>query len=261
MRYTAKRAALTVLVLAAAVTFTYSEQKPGPVPVAVPKVWDDAALASFLVPLVDAGRTPVLPAAEYYYRIPARPIYKNYPVYHPDREPPGYLEWLKQQEPEVAFDVGKLRAEADWVAAGELVYDTPVSFGRERMAEVRDAAWYRQGGVPLAKDGTVSFFRYVVRKKGEVELGSSSCAGCHTRVLPDGAVIKGAQGNFPHGRAGLGRPPAEARKDEKKFLERMRLGARREFGVPWLQPDPLARLDEMSVRRHRRGPWGGPARR
>src|SRR5260221_9016627 len=39
-----------------------------------------------------------------YYRIPARIFYKNYPVYHPDREPAGYMEWLRKQEPAIAFD-------------------------------------------------------------------------------------------------------------------------------------------------------------
>ena len=28
-----------------------------------------------------------------------------------------------------------------------------------------------------------------------------SCAMCHTRVLPDKTVVKGAQGNFPFGKA------------------------------------------------------------
>jgi hypothetical protein len=40
-------------------------------------------------------------------------------------------------------------------------------------------------------------YYYVVRKKGEVELGVFSCATCHSRVLPDGTLIMGAQGNFP----------------------------------------------------------------
>jgi hypothetical protein len=38
---------------------------------------------------------------------------------------------------------------------------------------------------------------YFVRKKGTVEVGISSCASCHTRVMADGSVLKGAQGNFP----------------------------------------------------------------
>ena len=33
-------------------------------------------------------------AAEYYYKIPVRPIYKQYPVYAPGCEPAGYMDWL-----------------------------------------------------------------------------------------------------------------------------------------------------------------------
>ena len=55
--------------------------------------------------------------------------------------------------------------------------------------------------MPLTLEGTVPFYRYVVREKGKVELGSFSCGTCHTRILPDGTIVKGAQGNFPMGRA------------------------------------------------------------
>jgi hypothetical protein len=34
-----------------------------------------------------------------------------------------------------------------------------------------------------------------------VEIGANSCGMCHTRVMPDGSAIKGAQGNFPFDRA------------------------------------------------------------
>ena len=41
-------------------------------------------------------------------------------------------------------------------------------------------------------------FGYVVRHKGALEVGAlTSCASCHTRVLPGGSVVKGAQGNLP----------------------------------------------------------------
>ena len=42
--------------------------------------------------------------------------------------------------------------------------------------------------MPVAKDGTIPFARWVVRKKGVVELGSMSCATCHTRIIEDGKV-------------------------------------------------------------------------
>ncbi len=65
------------------------------------------------------------------------------------------------------------------------------------MAMVRDPAWYERHRVPLTTDGTMPFARYVVRAKGSVEIGNLSCAMCHTRVMPDGTAVLGAQGNFP----------------------------------------------------------------
>ena len=41
-----------------------------------------------------------------------RPVYKTYPIYAPGKEPADYLEWLKQQEPEIVFDAAKLKTEA-----------------------------------------------------------------------------------------------------------------------------------------------------
>ena len=70
----------------------------------IPKTWDDAAMATLELPLADPAASPKYPSAEYYYRIPVRPIYKSYPIYAPDREPPGYLDWLKQQEPVIIWD-------------------------------------------------------------------------------------------------------------------------------------------------------------
>ena len=46
------------------------------------------------VPLANPKFSPVHISEEQYYRIPARIIYKSYPIYRPDREPAGYMEWL-----------------------------------------------------------------------------------------------------------------------------------------------------------------------
>ena len=64
----------------------------------IPRVWDDAEMAGLQLPLVDSNASPKQVSSDYYYRIPVRTIYKNYPVYAPGKEPAGYLEWLKQQE-------------------------------------------------------------------------------------------------------------------------------------------------------------------
>ncbi len=57
------------------------------------------------------------------------------------------------------------------------------------------AGWCSE--LPIDVDGPMPFARWVVREKGEVELGNTACALCHTRVTPDGATIEGAQGNLP----------------------------------------------------------------
>src|SRR5215470_3467660 len=171
---------------------------------AIPKTWDDQAIASLEVPPADPTVTRTHVSADYYYRIPIRPIYKSYPVYAPGREPAGYEEWLKQQEPETVFDASKLKTEADWIKAGEAVFDAPIFYDvLVRAADVKDSLWHKKIGASAATDGSLPYFRYVVREKGKVELGTISCAMCHTRVMSDGTVIKGAQGNFPFERAGV----------------------------------------------------------
>jgi hypothetical protein len=208
----------------------------------IPKTWDDEAMASLEVPRADPAKSPTHVSADYYYRMPVRPIYKSYPVYAPGTEPPGYQEWLKQQEPEPAFDASKLKSEADWIKAGELVFEAPTSYNAiVTAANVSDPQWYEKTGTPVAKDGTLPWFRYVVREKGKIELGTTSCAMCHTRVLTDGTVAKGAQGNFPFEYA------AATFAKQLFTAERARIFERSFFAAPWINPDPLAKLDEMSL--------------
>jgi hypothetical protein len=208
----------------------------------IPRTWDDRAMASLELPPADPAVSRVHVSADYYYRIPVRPIYKSYPVYAPGKEPPGYEEWLKRQEPETVFDASKLKTEEDWIRAGELVFDAPIFYDAlVRAADVKDPLWYEETGARAAKDGSLPYFRYVVREKGKVELGTISCAMCHTRVMPDGAMIKGAQGNFPFELAGV-------HIAKRSFTpERLRIFERSFFSAPWVKPDPLAALDQMSL--------------
>jgi hypothetical protein len=72
---------------------------------------------------------------------------------------------------------------------------------------------------------------------------------CHARVMPDGTLLKGAQGNFPVDRVigyNLRQQAAEA-KDPDDFLKAIRLGQRAFFSMPWLKPDPIERIDRMSI--------------
>jgi hypothetical protein len=215
----------------------------------IPKTWTDAAVAALEVPLANPRYSPVHISEESYYRMPVRTTYRSYPVYHPDREPAGYMEWLKTREPQAAFNASKLQTHEDWIRAGEVVFNHPMSFGPVFFSagDLRDPVFFKETGMPVASDGTVPFARWVVRKKGVVELGSMGCNTCHTRVMPDGSVVPGAQGNNPGDRQGarLMRRAASAG-DPAAVLERVR-GFARQFEVPWLEEDPNRRARSMSL--------------
>ncbi len=156
------------------------------------------------IPLSHPQFSPKHINSSFYYRMPVRPIYKSYPVYYPDKEPPGYFHWLTQRQPELTWDPSTLHRQQEWTRAGEIVFDAPIAYGaigvgleNSRELFVRSRSWYEHVRPPVSKDGVLPFVRYVVREKGKVEVGMGACALCHTRVLPDGSVLKGGPGNFP----------------------------------------------------------------
>jgi len=228
----------------------------------VPETWDD--LREFDVPLANPAFSPEEVSWDYYYRVPWRPIYKSYPVYAPGREPTGYLEWLRQQPPEVIWGIDSegrshqpvLYIESDWTSAGEMVFEAPIAYDTApwgtsvvSVADVRDPAWYKATGAAVGADGTMPFARYVIRKQGLVELGQQSCAMCHTRVMADGTVVEGAQGNFPFDRAAAFRLERLANEtaDQAKLLEEARRYLRSAFSAPWSEPDPAAAVAGMPL--------------
>ena len=206
----------------------------------IPRTWDDAAMATLELPNARPKYSLRFVSADYYYRIPVRPVYRTYPVYPIDKEPPGYLDKLRQKPPVMEFDTAKLKTREDWIRAGKLVFDSPITFEAPiRTDDVRDPAFLSRTGVPLASDGSIPGLRYVVRKKGQVELGSFACGMCHTRVQPDGSIIKGAQGNFPGDRVVAFDYRRRAAKDREGVDKERAYDARATFGVPWGSPDPL----------------------
>jgi hypothetical protein len=217
----------------------------------IPKTWDDEALVSLELPLANPEASPKYVSSDYYYRMPVRAIYRSYPVYRPGKEPAEYMNWLKKQEPEVIFDASKLKTERDWIEAGETVFDAAIEFvsSGQLFSGVRDTSWYEKNQVPTTKGGILPFMRFVVREKGKVELGILSCAMCHTRVMPDGNVIKGAQGNFPDDRAfayEIRREAVQA-KDKDESLRDLRKTMRRSYAAPWLDDDPNGQPERMTL--------------
>lgn len=217
----------------------------------IPRTWDDEAMQSLEIPLAHPEVSPEYISSDFYYRIPVRPIYRSYPVYHPSKEPAEYMERLKLHEPQIIFDASKLKTERDWIGAGEIVFDAAIEFvsSGQLFSGVRDTSWYEKNQVPTTNDGILPFMRYVVREKGKVELGILSCAMCHTRVLPDGNVIKGAQGNFPDDRsfAYETRMEAAQAKDKDEPLKDLRKFMRRSYAAPWIENDPNRQPDRMTL--------------
>jgi RoxA-like, cytochrome c-like len=99
--------------------------------------------------------------------------------------------------------------------------------------------------MPVDRQGILPFYRYVVREKGKVAVTFDSCASCHTRVLPDGTVVKGAQGSIAFGKS-------YAYWIEQTPRHKLSDGARNEllqgYGAPWILPDPLEPLASATLR-------------
>ena len=127
---------------------------------AIPKTWDDAEMAALEIPLANPIGSPKQVPADYYYRIPVRPIYKSYPVYAAGHEPTGYLESLKHKDPIIYWDdkghAPTLETEADWINAGEAVFDAPIGDGGIGGSEptdlyVRDPKFLEMTGALVAE--------------------------------------------------------------------------------------------------------------
>jgi len=198
----------------------------------IPRAWDDDAVEGFELPLAQRDRTPRYMTAEQYYALTVRPIYRSYPAYAKGREPAGYLDSLRAKDPEVIFDPATLHTKEDWIQAGKLVFESDTQF-RPAPAEQPDASevpW------PVASDGRLPsfnpFYTYVIRTKGVLEGGINSCAGCHTRVMPDGSLLEGAQGSQD--------PPARPadllrlREMTPEAFGRRQARAWSIFGAPWV---------------------------
>lgn len=206
----------------------------------IPRTWDSIALADFMVPLPDTSVDVQLISEEYYYSLPTRTIYKSYPVYHPDYEPEGYLDLLRQLEPVEVFDPSKFVTEEDWIRAGELVFDAPHlffpvdhPFGAAGLAEV---------GIPMTREGVFPFRRYVVTPDG-LHMGVAACGNCHTRVMDDGSIIKGAQGNF-----NLDTLLVYALAQKLRLPENaLRALDRETFRAPWIDHPSQTQLDTLTV--------------
>ncbi len=196
----------------------------------IPKAWEDKAVEGLEVPLAQRDRSPRYMSAEEYYKLRVRPIYRSYPIYVKGREPAGYLDSLKRKEPEIIFDPSRLHSKDDWIAAGKLVFESGTTFFPSPEPPTVDALL-----VPIStvsKNGMLPGFlyRYTIREKGVLEVGFNSCAGCHTRAMPDGTFLGGTQGGLTPSKAEI----LSAKQETPDQVRRRLNNAWVDFGAPWV---------------------------
>jgi hypothetical protein len=215
-----------------------------------PRTWDSRALADWATPLASINVRPGHFSEDEYYRAPID-NYRTYPVYRPDREPPGYWESLLRKKPEPLIEVGRQAPTFDWIAAGNRVWneiDAPFLrlYDAESisMARSRDYVARNERRIVLRPDGTLAMYRWVITPRG-IALGVTACSSCHTRYLDDGTAIAGA---------GLAHRTTDALLDRMgdQLLrtsyagDLLQMASYRQFGVPWLRSDIHEKVKTMS---------------
>jgi hypothetical protein len=235
-----------LLTLAIAIAFAQSDSS-NTSPIVVPKAWADADLAEWATPLPVLGARPGLLSEAEFYKIPIRPQYRAYPVYHPDREPKGYWEWVQKQPPKPLLEPEKLHSQNDWLEAGRTVFqELYLAIGfPELIPLVRSASALRLAGIETLPDGTLPL-RWVVTPDG-IRLAGQGCQGCHARYLPDSTRIDGAPGNAMIRVPNLLQALTDKRRERSDAeLAQLRQLRYAQWAVPWLKDDLHAAIKSMS---------------
>jgi hypothetical protein len=240
----------TVFLVALLAAATLSAQRALPT-AAVPRLWTQAALAGWALPIAGVNATPNFYTEEEYYAAPVDEVL-TYPFYVKGREPAGYRESLRRRGPRPLIDASTLKTEADWLAAGRIAFDgmhlrefRTASPAAMAWADDPDLAAHQQ--VSVARDGTVPGVRWVVDHDGILKLTLSECSGCHRRLLPDGSVADGAQTNVRLGSLPVACFDADAAASRLTGRDVPPNESSYEaYGVPWLKDDINVRLKTMT---------------
>jgi cytochrome c553 len=211
----------------------------------IPKAWNDEALRSMTLPLAGLKVPVHYPPASWYYLIPERIIYRGYPVYLPSKEPRNYMAFLQAQEPEIV-DTSKLTTEGDWQRAGEAVFSNPENFGLLTIDDMHDPDAWDTFHFTTDWEGALPGWRYVIRKKGKIEIATTLCGSCHERVI-DGRTVAGPASTALNGAlaAYVLHRDLRAAKNWDAAAREMSMHQFSLFSVPWQKPDPAAKLEHM----------------
>jgi hypothetical protein len=222
-----------------------------PPAIVVPKIWDEHALETWATPIAGLGVPPSFVSEHDYYAAPIDDL-RTYPVYHPSREPKGYRDSLVRAGPKPIIEPANLRTKADWIEAGRRVFDELDDAGSRtddpsviaHFTDAKSVDAYRDASHDsMSKDGVLLDYRWVVDKDGKLKLSFSDCAGCHTRILPDGSLLAGAPSNFDISDA----PAVHTMLKQIAISPKLTKGEQfyAEYGVPWRTDDVHARFKTM----------------
>ena len=205
-----------------------------------PVTWDETALREWATPIAALNVRPGHFSPEEYHKAPIDNL-RTYPVYYPGREPAGYWEMLQSVGPKPLIEPATLTTDADWVRAGQRVFDEfDIAAFRvhdpKAIALARSPEGFAKSTVRPRADGTLPDLRWIPTPKG-VALGLANCASCHVRLMPDGTLLRGAPQNeqpSPIGRFGIGRWGASA---VELVGDNTAMAVWRSWAAPWIKDD------------------------
>jgi hypothetical protein len=220
----------------------------------IPRVWDEDALADWALPLAALGRPPTHMTAAEYYALPEENL-RGYPVYMPELEPEDYRTQIERAKPQPLFEPETLHTKADWIAAGQRIFEDWVVL-RTRdpkvVAMARDQAAMEAAGAGPLPDGTINGLRWLPTEDG-VALGMSNCSACHVLYLPDNTPVPGASSfaipnTFRNGLGGAIRRAAHTLPGEAPFALAGPIGswAYQAYAAPWVDDSAAELLESMT---------------
>jgi hypothetical protein len=224
----------------------------------IPRTWDEKALAEWATPISGINLRPNHISERAYYAMPVDNL-RTYPVYTPDKEPPGYWELLQKVGPKPLISPGELTTEADWIEAGRVIFEEGDHI-HLRTQEPRFIEAVRAGfGILAGKDGVAANYRWVPTKSG-VALSFPNCSACHMGRGPNGLRIAGAPTFTGSPRPNTPRPLITQVHLAKHYViaaapiqmgsEALGLWQYSAFGVPWRQDDINLKLKSLSLEEH-----------
>ncbi len=217
----------------------------------IPKTWDMAEIKKFLLPLPD-GKTTIVPISEeYYYNLPEMKVFRSYPIRLLDSAAnQSYIDSLKSLSPVDLFQ-NEPESEEDLVRLGEAVFSAPlITFEYTNDFYTSLIGDIKNSGIPVTKE-LFPYLTYVVDAPSKIMVGMFSCAMCHTRVMDDGQLIKGAQGTFPMDRSDGINAEMQVKSMPKEAItmvdEGMRSGRQALHKAPWINHPSQLELDTIGA--------------